>query len=136
MADIDVIKFRNPILSRTGATDFRMRMLVVDMQLPLVKLLYQQAREDGTFVENGETFSVRNEGVKALEFLARPEYAAVIGSLTETVVAGENLPAPADVVTRDVPVVPIEPLPVEPSPVVVEPVVQDVVATRSRRAKQ
>jgi hypothetical protein len=121
----DVIKFRRPILSKAGETDFALRLLQVDMAAPLVKMLLQQVDDVGAFVENGETFSVRHEGPAAEAFLARPEYKAVMGSLPEALVAGQSLPEEADLIARGedssiqepvAPPAPPPPAPEEPPP--------------------
>lgn len=121
MATPNIIQFTTPIQSDAGGTSFRIRTLTIDMKDPmLVKFLLQEASpETGEFVENGKTYSVRNEGDAALQLLMRPEYAAVLATLPTALVEGPNLPGPASLVEPTV--VSPEPTPEPPPPPSVEP---------------
>lgn len=111
----DVIKFRQPLMEKAGSTDFSLRLLMVDVKIPLVKMILQEVDEAGVFIEepNGKTISVRHEGPAAEAFLAHPNYRAVMESLPDALVGGTSLPAPADIVVKEPPP---PPAPKEPTP--------------------
>ena len=109
----DVIKFRQPIMDTAGGTDFAIRMLIVDVKIPLVKFLLQEVDEAGVFIEepNGKTTSIRHEGAEAAAFLAQPVYKSIMEALPAALVAGTSLPAPADIVVKEPSPTPEEPTP-------------------------
>ena len=97
MAD-DIIRFRDPVLVKEGVTDVALWMLIVETQTPMVKMMLKQVDTTGTFIENGETITVRHEGAEAKAFLSLPAYAQILRALPAALVAGGDLPTAADVV--------------------------------------